>query len=908
MNKELLKNYFHTVSANQAFTELESSAYGLSQQEAEARLEQYGPNVIKEEQKESLFLVFLRQFNNLLVYILLIAAAASWYFDHIVDASVIIIVVLINAIFGFVQEYKSEKAVLALKQLVKDTVKVIRDGHMHEVDVSELVPGDIMFVESGDKIAADGRVIEVKNLLTNEAALTGESLPQYKTTDVLSTETPLPERTNMVFSGTVTVSGEGKVVVTATAEQTRLGQIAVDVQASGHGIGHFMEKVNFLAKQLGFIAIMGSIIVMALGFWRGFDQFQVLLLGIASAVSGIPEGLPVVLATVLAIGVQRMAKKNAIVKHLSSVEPLGMADVICTDKTGTLTKNKMTVTKIFLGGENYTVDGTGYELEGSFWHNQRKVQPMTNKLLTQMLTIGSLTNRASVVEKSNNDEPEVIGDPTEVALVVAAHKAGLIKEELGVAYEVLDTLPFSSETKLQAILVKDRDVHKKYIFVIGALEALLPLSSQVIWRDRKVALNNKAIEQFKIASQEEAHHGHRLIAAGFIEVSDSAKEVSLEKLGDITLMGLFGIIDPPRKVAKEAIVKSRAAGIRVVMITGDSKDTATAIAEQIELIAAGEDMEGKIFTDVEVAEMTEKQFARMAKKVRILARVSPSTKLRLVKTLQEQGHIVAMTGDGVNDAPALKAADIGVAMGKVGTDVAREAAEIILSDDNFASLVAAVREGRVVFNNVRRTSTYLITTNVAEFLALIVALLLGLPMPLLPIQVLWMNLVTDGFSVISLASEPSHGDVLKRKPFPKGTKILNREVLDLMVIVGLIMVGGTLLLGYPILKEGDVDYGRTVVFTTLALFQLWNIFNMRSMNKSIFSIGFLTNKWVNAGVVFALVLTLAVLYVPALQTIFSFVSLGLSDWLIIVPLTFTVVIGVELYKYVRFKSKRSFGW
>ncbi len=910
MDKIDLQTNFYSKSTEEVLRILASSQYGLTQAEAKMRLQLYGENILPEPEKKSLLAVFLKQFNNFLVYLLLLAAGFSVYFSHYIDAVVIVIVVLVEATFGFVQEYRSEKAVAALKKLVKDDIKVIRDGEMHEIDVKYLVPGDIIFVEDGDKLPADARVVESNNLLTNEAALTGESVPRHKTVDKLSEHTPLPERSNMLFSGTTVVGGEGRAIVVGTGKFTLLGQIASDVKDSGADSSHFMKKVDHLAKQLGFVAVIGSVIVMLLGWWRGFDMFDVLLLGIASAVSGIPEGLPAVLAVVLAIGVQRMAKNNAIIKHLSSVEPLGMANVICTDKTGTLTKNKMTVTKIYVSDAMYKITGTGYDLEGDFWSDSKRIKPLANPYLTQILIIGSLTNHATLIEPSVDDsdeEPEVIGDPTEVALVVAAHKADLKKQELLADYKIIGNLSFNSDYKMQAVLVEKRGERvERFVYVIGSLDSILPRCSHIMEKGKKAVFSEKRQKYLNNLIKNEANRGHRLIGAAFFPVASDLQELTFDLLQKMVFVGFFALIDPPREEAVAAIQQCYDAGIRLVVMTGDSKDTALAVARQLSIFKKGEKVTDIVYTDDEINDFSESKFSQVAKKVKILARVSPKTKMRLVKELKKQGNVVAMIGDGVNDAPALKAADIGVAMGKGGTDVAREAAEIILSDDNFASLIKAIREGRVVFNNVRRTSSFLITTNVAEFMILICSIGIGLPMPLLPLHILWLNLITDGFPSITLATEPSHGDVLKRPPFLPKTKILNNEVFYLMVIVGMLMVGGTLLLTYPLFKSGQVEYARTMVFSSMALFQLWNIFNMRSMNKSILSLGFFSNKWINFGLLGSLILQGLVMYTPALRRVFSFVPLSFRDWLVLLPVSFTVIVGVEVYKYFAFKEKRFF--
>jgi len=912
MEKKVLQTEFYSLEVDKALELLDSSVYGLANDDVKARLNQFGLNVLPVEKKTSKILMFFSQFNSLLVYLLLGAAALSFYFDHVVDAVVILIVVLINAIFGFVQEYRSEKAIAALKKLVKDTIRVLRGGQQVEIEVAQLVPGDIMLVAEGDKLPADGRVIEAKNLLVNEASLTGESIPQRKIVNIINTKTALQERENMIYSGTVVVAGEGKVLITATGVITELGKIATQVQSSSRGKSHFMDKVDHLGKQLAIIAIVGSLLVVLIGWLNNFDWFDLFLFGIASAVSGIPEGLPVVLVVVLAIGVQRMAKRRAIVKHLASVEPLGMVDVICTDKTGTLTKNVMTVTNIFYGGKTISVSGTGYKLKGDFWSEHNKIVPLTDSWLARLLIAGSIVHHSSLIMKSdgeNKDEAvEVVGDPTEVALMIAAHKAGLSKEQLLVDHNIIDNIPFNSDDKFQAALIGSKlpdDSVENNLYTIGALETLLPRCKKILWQGEEKKSNHELIDEYEKNHKLLAQTGHRLIAIAYKSVNAKQTEINHEDVEGLTLLGLFALIDPPREEVKTAIDLCQRAGIRVIMITGDNIDTAMAIGKQIGLLDKKYDR-GQVFTDLDIADYNDKQFADLAIKVKILARVSPTTKMRLVKELQASGHTVAMTGDGVNDAPALKQADIGVAMGRVGTDVAREAAEIVLADDNFASLVSAVEEGRAVFNNVRRTSAFLVTTNVAEFLTLIVMLLFGAGMPLLPIQILWLNLVTDGFAGISLATEKTHGDVLYRSPYPKGTKILNREVFDLIVIVGLLMVMCAVVVGYPLLKNGVYDYGRTMIFASMSILQLWNVFNLRSMNKSIWRVGWFKNNYINLGILASLVLMLVVMYVPFLQDVFSFVPLSFKDWLMIIPLTFSVILGVEIYKYFKFYDKRLF--
>jgi len=893
-------NNYHSKTKEEIFKELKTSEKGLTQGQAEKRLREIGLNEISKQKKTPQILVLLKQFNSPLIYILFVAMIISFVFDHLIDAYVILAVVLINASVGFIQERKAERAIDALKKLIVSYAKVYRNNEMVKIPSQNLVPGDIILLEEGDKVPGDARLMEMKNFRTQESSLTGESFPQEKDLKILDESTTLGDRTNMVFMSTLVVSGQAKATVVATANKTAIGQVAESIKEIVQPKMHFNKKVNQLAVQMAIFASIGAALTFIIGFFiNKLEFFEIFLFTIASLVSGIPEGLPAVLIIVLAIGARRMAKRNAVIRHLPAVETLGVATVIATDKTGTITQNSMTVEKIITADGEFSVTGNGWEPIGRFFQNKTPINPSKIPILQKLLTIATLCNKGNLLRK--NGEYEVIGDPTEVALLVLGKKAGLDKQRL--TEKVIDDLAFSSELKFRASLLESSS-KKKHLYTVGAFETILNKSSYFLKSDKKIKLDNKTKELFLVQAETLAKKGMRVLALGYRDMPSHIKSASKELVSNLVFVGLVGMKDPPRSEIKQAIEKARNAGIRVIMKTGDHKETAIAIAKEVGLVKG----KAETFTEKDLEKLSKEEFKEAVKRVNIFARVTPKMKARIIQTLQEQGEVVAMTGDGVNDAPALKKADIGVAMGIIGTDVARESSEIVLTDDNFSSIVNAVEEGRIVFQNVRQTSFYLITTNVAEDVTIVSSLAMGLSLPMLPIQLLYLNLVTDGVTDVALATEPGHNDVLNQPPRDKKERILNKELIPFLLLTAGLMVLGTLPLFIHFLPQDLSDImalnkARTVAFVSMSMFQLFNLLNMRSLKKSLFKIGIFSNKWVTLALAASLLMMLGIIYLPWISDIFKFIPLSLGEFGIIALMASSVLVAGELYKLIRYRKK-----
>jgi len=884
-------NNFHSKDIKNILQELKTSEKGLTKEQADERLKKVGLNEISKKKKTPLILIFLKQFNSPLIYILFIAMIISFIFGHLVDAYVILAVVLINATIGFVQERKAERAIDALKKVIVSYAKVYRDEEIVKIPSQNLVPGDIIFLEEGDKVPADARLFELKNFRTQESSLTGESLPVEKNLKILEQSVTLSDRTNMIYMSTLVVSGQAKAVVVATADKTAVGQVATSIQKIVQPKMHFNKKVSQLAVQMAIFAFIGAFLTFIIGFFiHGLEFFEIFLFTIASLVSGIPEGLPAVLIIVLAVGARRMAKRDAIIRHLPAVETLGVATVIATDKTGTITRNSMTIEKVITADSEFDITGDGWEPIGRFFQNKKPIHPLKIPSLKKILEISALCNKGNLLRKDG--EYEIVGDPTEVALLVLGRKAGINKQKL--ADKVIDDLPFSSELKFRASLIKLSS--SKEIYSVGAFETILNQSSY-LFKDKKIKLDEKTKKEFLDKAEKLAKKGMRVLALAYRDVPTNTKSVSKELVKNLTFIGLVGMKDPPRHEIKEAIQKARNAGIRVIMKTGDHKETAIAIAKEIGLI----DGKAEAYTETDLKKLSEEEFNEVVKKINIFARVTPKMKTKIVKKLQEQGEIVAMTGDGVNDAPALKGADIGIAMGVIGTDVARESSEIVLADDNFASIIDAIEEGRIVFQNVRQTSFYLITTNVAEDVTIVSSLAMGLPLPMLPIQLLYLNLVTDTFNGVALAMEPGHHDVLNQPPRNKKERILNKELIAFLVIMAGLMAVGTIPLFLHFLPQG-LNKARTVAFVSMSMFQLFNVLNMRSLKKSLFRIGILSNKWITLSLTASVLIMLGVIYLPWLQDIFQFIPLSFLEFGIIILITSSIFIAGEIYKWIKYRD------
>ncbi|MBI2651432.1 calcium-translocating P-type ATPase, SERCA-type [Candidatus Woesearchaeota archaeon] len=873
----------HNKSEEEIFKELGTSKNGLSEEEAAKRLHHYGYNEIREAKKISPLKIFFQQFNSAVVYILIAALVISIFLDETIDAVVIGVILILNALFGFYQEYRAEKAVEALKKLASLKATVIRDGREKEIDAKLLVPGDIIKLVEGDKIPADSRLFELANLQTQEAALTGESTPVKKMLKVLSEKTMLADIVNMVFSGTIVATGKGKAIVTETGMKTEIGKIAKLIEETKIEETPLQKKLNQLGRWLGVLTIFISLIIFIVGIATGGKIIEFFILAVALAVAAIPEGLPAVVTIGLALGSQRMVKRNALIRKLPSVETLGSTTVICTDKTGTLTKNEMTVKKIYANNKIIDVTGAGYEIKGEFLFNNSRVDAAEIELL---LKIGALNNDASL------NDGNVIGDPTEASLIVSAAKRGLKKEELEAMHKRIDEIPFNSERKIMTTVHEFNG--ENLAFVKGAPEVVISLCTSIYENGKIRKLREEEKTEILEINKEFGSNALRVLGFAFKTVIGKDR---MEK--NLIFVGLQAMIDPPREEVKHAIIKCKNAGIKVVMITGDHEITARAIGKEVGL-------EGKSLTGEQLEKIH--NLEEIVESIAIYARVNPEHKIRIVNALKKKGHIVAMTGDGVNDAPALKRADIGIAMGITGTDVAKEASVMILTDDNFASIVNAVEEGRGIYDNIKKFVEYLLSSNLGEILTLFFSILIGLPLPVIAIMILWINLVTDGLPALALSVDPLDPYIMERKPNNPKARIISNVVLIRMFIVGFTMMIGTLAIfkAYnPEMNETNLIYAQTIAFSTLMVFQMFNVLNCRSEFKSLFKVGIFRNMKLWGAILISILMHLLIVYTP-LNIFFKTVPLNLIDWIYIVLVSSTVLIVVEIHKFAVAKLRPGF--
>jgi Ca2+-transporting ATPase len=905
---------------------------GLTTEEARTRLVTYGRNVLTAEQPVPGWKKFLAQFQDILVILLLAATAISaglWLYEQDsalpYEAMAIFIVVLLNAVMGYIQQERAEEAVAALRRMSAAQARVIRDGARHGIPADEVVPGDIILIEEGDTIPADARLITSTSLQTAEAPLTGESLPVSKDTAALTEEAEVGDRHNMVFSGTAATYGRGSAVVTATGMQTEMGRIATLLQQAPAETTPLQVELDRIGRMLGLVVIAIAVVMIAtiivVEQVRSLSAIiDVLILGVALAVAAVPESLPAVVTAVLSIGVQRMAKRNAIVRRLAAVETLGSATVIASDKTGTLTKNEMTVRTLVTAGGRVSFSGTGYSPEGLVQSDDG--EPPDGALRFEVLRALAAADRANnAVIQEHDGGWTAQGDPTEAALIVAARKAGLEKKELDARFARLAEVPFSSDRKLMSTIHKDADSQERLLaFTKGAPDVLLARCQHELIGEQTRPLTGARRADILKTNEELAGEALRTLALAFRSLPKDGFKVDEVNEGveqDLVFVGLIGMMDPPREEAQSAVARARTAGIRALMITGDHPTTAAVIATELGIAGAG-----RAVTGVEMEKMPDELLDRTVREVSVYARVNPEHKLRIVKALQRGGDTVAMTGDGVNDAPALKTADIGVAMGRTGTDVSRQAADMVLADDNFATVVAAVEEGRAIFSNIRKFLRYLLSSNIGEvitmFFGVLLADVIGLAsqgdgavvLPLLATQILWINLVTDGAPALALGIDPADAGNMTHPPRPRGEPVITRDMWAGIVFVGTIMAAGTLLVldaslpGGLIEGAGTMRYGQTMAFTTLILFQLFNIFNARSDSDSAF-VGLFSNPWLWAGILLSLLLQMAVIYIPFLQQAFSTVSLSAEDWLRCTIVASSVLWLRELSKLVaRARSRK----
>ncbi len=873
---------------------------GLSTEESATRLKKDGSNLLKEKDRPSALSIFIAQFKDFMIFVLFAAIILSAFLGEYLDAVAILLIVIMNGVLGFIQERKAEKSLEALRELSAPNATVRRDGKWQTVSARDLVVGDLVKIESGDRVSADLRLIQSNELSIEESALTGESVPSQKHASLIEGESlQLGDQVNMGFMGTMVTQGSGIGIVVATGMNTEMGKIAGLIQNAENLATPLQLKLEQLGKTLIYISIGLTLLVVLLGVYRGHELTHMILSGVSLAVAAIPEGLPAIVTIALALGVQKMIKRHAIVRKLPAVETLGSATVICSDKTGTLTQNKMTVTHLWVDGKTWEVPEDP-EIE-RFKKEGRPVHLDQEKTVQDLLTYAVLCNNAEL-DTTKGDKPSQLGDPTEIALLESGIKAGLTKEKLLSECQIIKEFPFDSSRKMMSVIV-EKSNGERYVVTKGAPDVLLEQCDYVMWKGQRELKKNRHTQAIDQAIDDLGRKALRNIAIAFKPLySDKPFTKADQVERSLTFVGLQGMIDPPRPEVKASIAQCRSAGIKTIMITGDHAVTASAIAHQLTILPE----DGKVIDGATLSTMSDEALVEQVDDIYVYARVSPEHKLKIVKALQKKGHVVAMTGDGVNDAPAIKSANIGIAMGNTGTDVAKEAASLVLSDDNFASIEAAVEEGRNIYENIRKFIRYLLASNVGEILVMLFAMLCSLPLPLLPIQILWVNLVTDGLPAMALGVDQAEDDVMKRGPRPSKEGVFARG-LGWKILSRGFLIGISTTAAFWISLHGDPDNylvkAQTVAFVTLVLAQLIHVFDCRS-ERSIFDRNPFQNKYLVLAVLSSILLMLVVMYVPVLQTVFHTVPISLRDWLLVIGLaalpTF-LLSGNQVFK----KSKSS---
>ncbi|WP_017727249.1 calcium-translocating P-type ATPase, SERCA-type [Halalkalibacterium ligniniphilum] len=881
---------------------------GLKDHEVQKRLKKFGLNKLDEGKRISSLVIFFSQFKDFMVLVLLAATLVSGLLGEYMDAVTIMLIVLLNGVLGFVQERKAESSLAALKELSAPQMTVLRNGEWSKVPSTLVVPGDIVRIMSGDRIGADIRLFEASGLKIEESSLTGESLPVHKQDrPILKGTVEIGDQLNMAFMGTLVTQGNGVGAVVTTGMNTEMGKIAHLLQSTEILATPLQRRLEQLGKMLIVVALFLTALVVLIGVLQGHNVYTMFLAGVSLAVAAIPEGLPAIVTVALALGVQRMIKRKAIVRKLPAVETLGCASVICSDKTGTLTQNKMTVTRAWSGGQTWHVTGTGYEPKGEFLQASNCNNEAGDQSLQKLLSYGMLCNNAKVVEK--NEKGSILkkairtyhidGDPTEGALVVAGLKAGFSEQGLGKQFKRIKEFPFESSRKMMSVIVQDRQ-GRRFIVTKGAPDVVLAVSDSILYNGQKEAMTSKRRQEVEQVIESMGSQALRTIAIAFrpLGTNEWCQEAYAAERS-LSFIGLEGMIDPPRPEVKASIEECRDAGIKTIMITGDHKVTATAIASQLGILPIG----GKVLDGRSLSQMNRGQLEAVIEDVYVYARVSPEHKLKIVKALQARGHIVAMTGDGVNDAPAIKAANIGIAMGITGTDVAKEASSLILSDDNFATIKAAIKEGRNIYENIRKFIRYMLASNVGEILVMLFAMVLGMPLPLVAIQILWINLVTDGLPAMALGMDQPEGDVMKRPPRSPNEGVFARGLAWKIVSRGF-MIGVVTLVAFWLTLQAnpdDLTRAQTVAFVTLVMAQLIHVFDCRS-EYSVYHRNPFENIYLVIAVLSSTLLMLIVIYYPPLQTVFHTVSLSVREWLLILGMAAipTVVLGgFQLFRRLR---------
>lgn len=876
---------WYTYSAEEVISIVQANPVrGLSSEEARRRLDQHGPNELQAPHRVSPLTLFLEQFKNVLIIILLIAAALSAFLGHTIESAAIAVIVLFAVFLGFVQEYRAERAMEALQRMAAPTAHVLRDGEEGIIPTREIVPGDMVSLHAGDRIPADLRMLEAVNLQVDESVLTGESIPVVK--DPAPLKDPhlaLGERSNIAFSGTSVTYGRGRGVVVATGMLTEFGKVAQLLQTVKSGRTPLQENLDKVGHQMARAALVVVILIVALGLLREEPLLKMLIFGIALAVAVVPEALPAVVTISLAIGVQRMAKRNALVRRLHAVETLGSTSIICSDKTGTLTKNEMTVRRIYVTDKLIEITGAGYEPKGEILHDGKPVAEL--EAIRRLLKAAVLSSDA-ILQHDQESRWHIQGDPTEGALVVAAAKAGLHKQDLDAEFPRVNEIPFTSETKRMTTLHSTPSGAVAYSK--GAPEIIVESCTMHLTTGGERLFNTKEKELILSVAKEMASQALRVLAVAY---KPRARIENAER--EMFFLGLIGMIDPPRPEAKDAVRRCKEAGIKVVMITGDHPVTGETVARELGILN-----KGLMLTGTQLDAMSDEEFERQVLHIEVYARVSPQHKLRIVSAFQNHGEIVAMTGDGVNDAPALKKADIGIAMGITGTDVTKEASVVILTDDNFASIVAAVEEGRGIYGNIKKYLMYLLSSNLGEILLMTCATLIGLPFPLTAVQILYVNLATDGLPALALSVDPPEEDLMHRPPRKRTDGIFTRPVTALMLAGGLwsaiVNIG---IFSWALHSRSSIEEAMTMTFVSLVLIQFFKAYNFRSDHQSVLHKPS-ANKWLNWAVIWELMLLTLIVYLPFLHRPFQTFSLTFVDCVIILSVALTVLPVLETIKWM----------
>jgi P-type Ca2+ transporter type 2C len=907
------KNIDQVVAALQAHLE-----HGLSSEEARSRMQRFGANELAEKPRPGFLALLWDQFNNYLVIILILAALIALALGEWVDSVAIMCIVVLNAVVGVIQESKAEQALAALKKMSAPNAQAIRDGHQVTVAGRELVPGDLVLLEAGNYVPADMRLVSTVNLKVEEASLTGESVPVEKRAAVmLDKEIPLGDRKNSAFMSTMVTYGRGKGLVTGTGMNTQIGMIAEMIQSYEDEDTPLQQKLQQLGKVLGTACIAICAVVLVYGLFRdtrltdvfeiGFmnylqseqrDIINLFMTAVSLAIAAVPEGLPAIVTICLALGMQQMIKRHALIRKLPAVETLGCATVVCSDKTGTLTQNQMTVVQGWTAGKRFKVTGEGYNPRGQFLLEDKPFEAAADDDAKVLLQGALLCNDAVL------DQGRIIGDPTEGAMAVVAMKAGYERAALERSMPRVQEIPFDSDRKRMSTIHRRED--GVLAFVKGAPDVVLELCTQVQETGQAIALSAEKRKEILEQNRDMASHALRVLAVAYRpleSVPENPQPDHLEK--GLTFVGLLGMIDPARPEVIEAVRVANGAGLKTVMVTGDHKDTAEAIAREIGILAPG----GLVLTGPEIEKLSDAELAAKAEQLQVCCRVSPQHKTRIVDAMKANGHVVAMTGDGVNDAPALKRANIGVAMGITGTDVSKQTADMVLTDDNFASIVAAIEQGRIIYSNIRKFVYFLLACNVGEILIIFGAMLFGMPIPLRPVHLLWLNLVSDGAPALALGMEKGDTDIMKHPPRPPKEPVINRDMAIGIGVIALVDALAILTVFYFALQRypGSLEAAQTMAFVTLCVSELVRAFTARSEYHSIFSIGVFSNRWMVWAVSASLVLVLVVVYVPFLQPFFDTVALTLDDWLMMLPFFFASAVAMELLKlYFRSRSAKGF--